>query len=189
MTDLARVQVLLTGTGVVGGGVSTFYCLASGSDGFPDALETFYGVVAANSPDNVTFTVPSSGDVISDASGEIVGAWSEPGEGGSFAGAANTPFQMGVGARVRWKTAGTRNGRRVVGTTFLAPLASSAFTTDGFLLTTVQTALQNAATALIAAHEFRIFSRPTGPLPDGASWTVISNTVPLDVTWLRSRRT
>jgi hypothetical protein len=189
VTDLAKVEVVLTGTGVVGGGVSTFYCLESGVSGLPDALETFYGVVAANSPDNVTFTVPSSGDVIDDTSGELSGTWSTPGEGGSFAGAASSGFQMGVGARIRWNTPGTRGGRRVVGTTFLVPLASSAFTTDGFLLTTVQTALQNAGTALIAAHEFRILSRPSGPLPDGISWTVVSCAVPLNVSWLRSRRT
>jgi len=90
---------------------------------------------------------------------------------------------------VRWNTPGTRNGRHVIGTTFLVPLASSAYTTDGFLLGAVSSALQSAANALLAAETFYILSRPSGPLPDGTSWVAVAGTVPLNVSWLRSRRT
>lgn len=189
MATLARIPVVLSGTGVVGGGLSTFYVDLASVDSAPDALESFYSVVAANSPDNVTFTVPGDGFTIDDTSSEINGTWSVAAAGGSQVGAASSGFQMGVGCRVRWITEGIRNGRHVIGTTFLCPLASSAFTTDGFLLTTVQSALNAAAGALIASTPIRIVSRPLGPLPDGISSLVQSGSVPLNVSWLRSRRT
>jgi hypothetical protein len=96
---------------------------------------------------------------------------------------------MGVGARVRWATNGIRNGRHVVGTTFLVPLASSAYTTTGFLATANSSALDAAAEALIVAAPLYIVSRPSAAVPAGASNIVIGSTVPLEVSWLRSRRT
>ena len=189
MTTLSRILVQLTGTGVVGGGQSSFHVPNGEEATAIAALATFYGVVAANSPDNVTFSIPNSGVTIDDTTGDVNGAWSGGTSPTPFTGAATTGFQMGVGARVRWNTPGTRNGRHVIGPTFLVPLASSAYTTDGFLLPAVSSALSGAAMALLAAQEFLILSRPTGPLPDGASWTAVAGTVPLNVSWLRSRRT
>lgn len=189
MTTLSRILVVLSGTGVVGGGQSSFHVPVGDEATAIAALSTFYGVVAGNSPDNVTFSIPNSGVTIDDASGDVDGAWAGGTSPTPFTGASSGGFQMGVGCRVRWNTPGTRNGRHVIGTTFLCPLASSAFTTDGFLLGTVQAALQTAANALLAAQEFRILSRPTGPLPDGTSWVAVAGTVPLNVSWLRSRRT
>jgi len=189
MATRSRIVVVLSGTGVVGGGQSTFHVEEGAEATAIAALATFYGVVAANSPDNVTFSIPNSGVTVDDSSGDVNGAWSGGTSPTPFAGAASSGFQMGVGARVRWNTPGTRNGRHVIGTTFLVPLASSAYTTDGFLLGAVSSALQSAANALLAAETFYILSRPSGPLPDGTSWVAVAGTVPLNVSWLRSRRT
>lgn len=189
MATLAQIKVRLDGAGVTGGGVSTFYCDVAEVSAAPDALESFYSVVAASSPDDVTFTIPADGFTIDDTSGEIDGTWSVAAAGSTFPGAANTGFQMGVGTRVRWLTSGVRNGRHVVGTTFIVPLASSAFTTAGLLASANQAALQAAGNALIASLPIRIVSRPLGPLPDGISSLVDSASVPLQVSWLRSRRT
>jgi len=189
MATRSKIQVILSGAGVIGGGVSTFYTSTGDEDALLSALEDFYGVVAASSPDDVTFSFPNEGVTINDATGDVNGAWTGTVSITPFAGAANTGFQMGVGARVRWSTNGFRNGRQVIGTTFLAPLASSAYTTTGFLASANSAALDVAAEALIVAAPLYIVSRPSVALPTGASNIVIGAAVPLNVSWLRSRRT
>lgn len=181
--------MVLSGTGVVGGGLSTFYTSTGDEDSMLSALEDLYTVVAASSPDNVTFSFPNTGVTINDANGDVNGAWTGTVSITPFSGAATSGFQMGVGARIRWTTSAFRNGRHVVGTTFCCPLASSAYTTDGFLASANAAALDAAAEAAIVAAPFYILSRPSTALPTGASSIVIGSQVPLQVTWLRSRRT
>jgi len=59
MATRSRILVVLTGTGVVGGGQSSFHVEEGAEATAIAALATFYGVVAANSPDNVTFSIPA----------------------------------------------------------------------------------------------------------------------------------
>lgn len=189
MATRSKLQVVLSGAGVTGGGVSTFYTSTGDEDALGAALRTFYGVVAASSPDDVSFTFPNTGVTINDANGDVNGTWTGTFSSAAIAGAATTGFQMGVGCRVLWQTAGFRGGRHVVGTTFIVPLSSSAYTTNGFLASANASALDTAAEALIVAAPLYIVSRPTTALPTGTSNIVIGSTVPTAVSWLRSRRT
>jgi hypothetical protein len=64
-------------------------------------------------------------------------------------GTAAGAFNQAAGAWINFLCNQYVAGRRVYGRTFMVPLGSSAFQSDGTLLTTYQTALQNAGTTLI----------------------------------------
>lgn len=191
MANLWRLRAAWSGAGVVGPGLSTFY-FTSSMIGGSDDVQAFFQAIKANIPSSVTIVVPADGDIIEDTTGELIGTWSEPGTGGTTVGTFAGDFARGVGARVRWTTAGVYRGRRVKGTTFLVPIGSALFGLDGLLDPATQTALQTAASALVTAQpELRIWSRPVsgvGATP-GESNAITSAAVPNTVTWLRSRRT
>jgi len=190
MATLKRVRVTWTGAGVVGPGVSTFYFVSSAT-GFPADLQTFFQAIKAALPSSVTVTVPNSGDTIDEATGDLFGVWTDAG-GSTTVGTSSTLFAGGVGMRIRWITAGVHRGRRVKGSTFIAPMQSASFSTDGTPDPGSVTLLQNAASALVSssAGDQVIWSRPQ-PVPgnDGESNPVLSALVPDATSWLRSRRT
>lgn len=188
MANLARVRCTWSGAPVTGPGLSTFYFAEAGS-GFTAALSTFWQAVDAYIPIGVTVTVPSTGDLLDIATGDLTGTWSDaasgPGTGAGFG-----AFPAGVGARITWPTSGIVGGRRVVGSTFLAPLVNSVFGTDGTLDSTFLTAILTPVGALWsgAGYDMMIWSRPV-PGRAGEASEVIDGTVPDKVSWLRSRRT
>ena len=65
------------------------------------------------------------------------------------AGTAAGAFNEAAGAWINWVCNQFVAGRRVVGRTFMVPLGSAAFQSDGTLLTAYQTALQAAGNTLI----------------------------------------
>lgn len=178
----------LSGSGVVGPAVSTFYVRESELGSAAASIGDFYSAMTATLPDNVTWTIPHNGDTIEDSNGELVGTWSETGSNENVTGAVNTSFGQGVGIRVRWNTGGIFHGRRVVGTTFIVPCAVGGLTTDGLWSTATASLVDGAADALVTAENLVIWSRPSPGGSDGESNTVTGAFVPLQVSWLRSRR-
>lgn len=188
MSTLNKVPVFWSGVPVVGGGVSTFYFNGS-HVGFLADLSAFFTSVGAYIAGGVTFSFPNSGDLIDDATGNLVGTWSEPPEA-SVASSGIGQFANGVGCRIVWPTSGTTNNRRVKGSTFLVPLTVGCYTGSGHLDDTIRGNMQTAAAALLGAStpEMVIWTRPVGGA-GGASHTVVGALVPDQVSWLRSRRT
>lgn len=189
MANLARVRCIWGGLTVTGGGVSTHYFAESGS-GWTADLITFYEAIKGLLPTGTTISVPGQGDLIDVATGEISGAWTDT--------AANTVvsnvaggFASGTGCRIQWFTAGIRNGRRVVGSTFIVPLLASSYMTDGALQASVRTTLQNAAQSLLtdSSQVMHVYSRPHKDQADGQTQEVTSPLAPNKVSTLRSRRT
>lgn len=188
MANLFRMRIDISGAGVVGASVMTLYS-GSSSAGLPAAAYTWLNASKANFPPNVTFTVPNGGDILLDTTGVLTGAWTDTG-GGTVTGTGTGGFAIGVGARVVWGTSGIVNGRRVKGSTFLVPLMSGSFETDGRLRAATIAALN---TPLQAFHTSMgtnqvIWSRPV-PGRSGSSSTVTSATIPVNPATLRSRRT
>lgn len=199
MTTIARMRVTLTGSAVPGGGVATFYSSAPDVAGWPAAVKAFYTSIQSSTPGSLTVTVPSNGDTLDVATGDINGVWTATG-GGSVVGAASSAYVMGTGARVVWNTDGIVDGRRIKGSTFIVPLLDGSLAGDGQLDDTFRTSLTGWATTLIAAvpDDFLIYSRPmparegahgTLPARDGTVSRILSASVPDKVSWLRSRRT
>lgn len=189
MAQLQRLRAVWGGTGIVGPGLSTFYKATTGASGWPDEVLALFNVGSVFYPSGLTLTVPSSGDLIDDATGALAGTWSEPGTGGTATATGSGVWAQGVGMQIRWRTNGIVAGRRVVGSTFVVPIMAVFYDTNGTIDSTTVTTVQGRADAYLAAHpEARIWSRPAGPRI-GTSNQVTSAQVPDRISWLRSRRT
>jgi hypothetical protein len=189
MANLKRVRCTWTGGGVVGPSVSTFYFKSTAS-GFSASLQTFFQAIKASLPDDVTIQVPNTGDTIDETNGQLVTSWTDSG-GATTVGTSTAVFAIGSGFRIRWITGGLRDGRKVVGTTFVVPASSISFDTTGRLTTTNQTTVLAAANALITAQaaSFVVWGKPhSKALADGQSVVISAADVPLGATQLRSRR-
>lgn len=186
-----RLRAEWSGTALTGSGVTTFYALDD-SPGFPAAAKTFLESFKSNLPTGVSIVVPNFGDVIDTATGNLTGAWTDGSALAGIGGLNSTQaFAKGVGLQVRWHTNAIVAGRRVVGSTFICPLANSAFDLAGTLSSSQQTSAQTAAAAYLAAVPGAvIWSRPNAAAGRVGTVALISgSTVPDRPSWLRSRRT
>lgn len=188
---------IYTGTSIVDSTpLKTFFQFAYNMDGTPGL---------AWLPNNATLTFPSSGDVIEEATGEIVDDWTGTAPSPLTSNATLANFAGGAGAQVQWLSSLIVAGRRVQGKTFLVPMLPVAMDQQGSLATATQTKIQAAAVALIIAlaGELKVWSRPFVPDPltnppvgqpghktarAGANAQVISSRVPDIAVSLRTRR-
>lgn len=190
MTQLQRIRVAWQGSAIIGPGVTTFYADASVGNMNADGVKAFFDAIKSKFVGGVTWTIPNNGDIIDSATGQLSGVWAG-GTGGTVSGSAGAAdYANGVGARIAWKTADVRNGRRVRGQTFLVPLIGAAFKSNGLIDPLTVTAFQSAADALISsqAGALAVWHRPKAGVA-GSAAKVTAATVTNQVSWLRSRRT
>lgn len=168
--------------------MTTFYAEADGTLAIQVAAAGFFNALKGFIPTGTTIKIPQGGDLIDEATGVLTGTWGTSSSttitcsgGGSFA--------AGVGARVVWKTSAIRGGRRVRGSTFVVPLITQAYESNGTLASTMQTALQTAIQDFMVQvpTQGRVWSRPRPGLA-GAAVAIASGESPDRVSWLRSRR-
>lgn len=185
MVVLNRIRTAITGfTG--GPGVATMYfddvetALAS--------LHDFWAAVAAVMPESIRIQVEPSGDLIESTTGVLTGTWTATGVA-QVSGATGTVYAGGVGAVVRWNTATVVGGSRLRGRTFLVPLSSNSYDSDGTLQTTPLGVIQAAATDLVSEQggSFGIWHRPKAT-SDGDFAHVTQGIAVDKVAVLRSRR-
>jgi len=167
-------------------GVSTFYV---GSAVLAQSeIRAFFDALKAFLPSGLTLQVPNNGDQVDESTGLIVGAWTgAPQALITCTGTGNYPGS--AGACVNWRTSLVISGRRPIGRTFLVPLTTGSFETNGSIAAATLTAIQTAANTLITnlAGELKVWSRPR-PTIAGANVTVTSANVPDLAIVLRSRR-
>lgn len=190
VANIKRVRCPWEGGGVVGPSVATFYFTSTAS-GFPADLRTFFEAIKSSLPDDVTVTVPNTGDTISETDGTLQGVWTDTG-GGITTGTATGAFAKGSGMRIQWITGGIRGDRRVVGSTFLVPLAGLGFDTTGVVAAATLSSIQTAASALVSAvtPDMVIWGKPHSKAAnDGESNAVVAAVARSAATGLRSRRT
>lgn len=187
MANIARLQIDLSGAGVVGPSVITLYEDAAVA-GLPAATVTLLNSIKNTFPDDLTFTVPGGGDTFDVATGTLNGTWSDGG-GGTVAGTDAGAFALGSGYRVKYSTAGIVNGRRVRGSTFFVPCAGLIWATNGRMVPASATSIQTALTTFMAAVSGKlvVWSRPTATR-SGTMHPVTLATVSTTPTQLRSRR-
>lgn len=191
MATLARLRYVWSGTGIVGGGVSTFYSSNSDPATLNAAIRAFFLANNGLFPSSVSIIPPGSGDTIESTTGVLNGSWSMTAPA-LVVGAGSGSWAAGVGLRVVWNTAGITRGRRVRGSTFLVPLTTAFYDTNGNIADATWLNVQNSAETLRAADggSMRIYSRPSAPgVGDGVAHPITSARVPDVVSWLRSRRT
>lgn len=188
MANLCRVRTEWTGTGVVGGGLSTFY-VDEADTGFVAAIGTFWDAIKALIPAGTTLTTHDSGDLVDVSTGALSGSWSDGTTSVVNATAAGV-YPGGVGARVKWFTNGIVNNKRVRGGTFIAPLIGTAFDGTGTINTSPLSTIQTAANTLLGTGTFNLYIWHRPVLGAGGSAHAVTYAqVPDAVSWLRSRRT
>lgn len=185
MANLYRYRVIWNGLAGLPG-ISTFY-FGSAGDPAPD-LHTFFSAIATKFPTGLSWSFPTSYDILDDTTGQLTGTGTSAGAATvSPAGGAN--YAAAVGGCVHWRTAVAVNGRRVKGTTFLVPLVQGSYD-NGTLDSTVVTTIQTAANALVAStmgQVMKVYSRPRPGHGFGVS-QVTGASVPDECVVLRSRR-
>lgn len=192
-----RLRVTLSGAPIVGPGLWTFYALDT-SPGFPAAVRTMLATWASSMPSGITIQVPNGGDVINPADGTLTGAWTDGTTPAPITTSGTGTYARGVGAQVRWRTSAVVAGRRVQGSTFIVPMVSLGFDTDGTLGPATQAALLAGPTAYVAAAPYAVvWSRPydgdptaTPPKPAraGSVALITGASIPDRPSWLLSRR-
>lgn len=150
------------------------------------------GYVRSFLPAEVSLQVQTDVEVVDEATGELQTVHNVapratlPGE------AASAPYSAASGAVITWRTGGVRNGRRVRGRTFLVPLATAAYQSDGTLAASTITALTTNLNTFLNppdAIEMGIYARPSVKgASDGAWFAATGFSVPDKVAVLRSRR-
>lgn len=171
-----------------------------------DAVRAFFEAVKALIPTLTTITVPGSGDRIDAADGSIQGSWSIATPPALVTATGAGAYAGNAGAVVHWTTSGIVAGRRVRGRSFLVPIVSTAFETNGSLTSAALTTLTTAANTLITATtpNFKVWSRPVKAHTEydkktgqptavaaraGSGVTVNGQRIPDLAVSLRSRRT
>lgn len=130
-------------------------------------------------------------DEIDEVTGGIEAFWTAT-PTAAAGGTGSTGFSSASGACISWSTGGVRNGRRVRGRTFMVPLSSNAYDTDGTIHGTPLPIMRTAATTLTDdANGVRlvVWARPNPALPiTGGAYDIVSATVSDKVAVLTSRR-
>lgn len=185
MADLRRYRVTWSGLTNLPG-VSTFY--SADPDDLSVGLAAFFSSISSHFPNSIHWDMPTTGDKIDVATGHLTGTWTggtlinQGGSGGS------TAFAAGTGARILWGTSLIVGTHRLKGRTFLCPLLSSEYATNGSILAATITALTTNAGTLAATGKMVIWHRPPKGASSGVASTVTSGVCDSRVTSLYSRR-
>jgi hypothetical protein len=186
MTSILKVQAIWTG--FIGAPGYTTHYFDGAALTIPAQMRVFFDAIKATLPPVVVVAPQNSGMIIEDSTGEAVGIWSQA-AAATVTGTGSGAYSAPSGAVVDWKTDDFVNGRHVQGRSFLVPLSGGAFQTDGTILGTQLTILQNAAAAYVAGAGglLLVWHRPVDGA-GGSSHAVTSALVPDKSCVLRSRR-
>lgn len=193
MATLYRVVLAWSGGPVVGSAVTVLHYDGSNQSAPPVAgIQTACQNLIPALANNVTITVPNTGDKIDDRTGALTGVWSGTG-GGVTTGAGGSTSAAGVGACIGWTTGGivtgTKGPRKLRGRTFVVPLHVGCYEGNGTLLAATIGNVEAFAAGLMSAGPLGIWHRPTSVgAADGNSYAVISHRVRDKVAFLSSRR-
>lgn len=162
--------------------------------GWAEAILFLYNAGAAVIPDSVTYTIQPVVKVVDDESGGLITELPIPTPPAPIAGLGSSGYAAGSGIRLYWHTGTIANRRFIRGATYITPLASAAYDSNGGVSSTV------VSTFVTAAASYIISATGTGGAPTiwhrppkktttgGISGTIISATATQQPGSLRSRR-
>lgn len=189
-------QLVCTWSGWPGApGYSVFY--GSQGGGAQATFNAFWTSLKPYLPSVVTITIPNTGKVFDEATGQTQPPWTS-GTTTTVVGTAATSFSAVSGALIQWYTNVYDRGHRIKGRTFLVPIASSAYHTSGILGDAPKAAIAAAADTLWRQNgtSLKVWHRPvyTGTPPNrvlkypGFAYPITSSNCASKVTYLRRRR-
>ncbi len=160
-----------------------------GAQAAHDNARAFAVAFASATPSVVRLTVEAAVEVVDPTSGDLINVYTVT-TGAQISGSGTGGFSSATGACITWETGEVKNGRRVRGRTFIVPMSSVYYETDGTITAGGLTDLQEAAANLAGGgFNFGIWSRPSGPgATDGSFHTVSSGRVTDKTAILRNRR-
>lgn len=149
----------------------------------------FFADLASALPASVNINLDGQVTIIDEANGQITGVvdFTAP---GTVTGTGGGDYSAASGAVVNWNTNGYRNGRRIRGRTFLVPLASAAYDSQGDIGSQALEDIRDAANQLSNGSTVLpmvVWSRPVGGA-GGSAEPVAGYNVPDLGAILRSRR-
>lgn len=158
MGNIERLRVALTGF-VGGPGVMTFYFVDAETAQSP--LSALLDDLKPGMPAQMSMLVASSGDIIDDTNGDLVGAWTGTTQTPKV-GADTSTYPAPAGACIRWDTDTVVDKHRVQGRTYLVPLGGGSYQNDGSINGTNVTNITNAATTFLALVDsnLKVWHRP-----------------------------
>ena len=176
-------------------GVSTFFQDPAVAQPNPEAVQDFFDAIKGMLPTGLTLTVPSSGDLINEATGAITGNWSVTPAPALITCTGAGSYAGNAGMVVHWLTGGIVHDRRVRARTFIVPTISTQFESNGSPSSAALNTLSTAAAALVSstANHLVAWSRPFDGAPNnparaGSKHAITSHRVPDLAISLRSRR-
>jgi hypothetical protein len=145
-------------------------------------------------PSAITWSIDPAVEMFDIGSALVAGTLTMTTVPASITGTGASTFPAGVGARLNWKTA-TVSGRRMLkGSSYLVPMATASYASNGGVQASITTALTTAGTNYIAAMTAAnlvavIWHRPPKHTTSGGLVGPITGlSVPLTPAGLRSRR-
>lgn len=175
-------------------GYTTFHTTNAGLittavDNSVEAARKFFDDLKQQITTFMTVTISTEVKELDAATGELIGLHSPGSTPAPVIGLASALGSGASGGVIGWGTDGVNRGRRVKGRTFIVPMASTAYDSDGTLTSVCLTALNTAATnyRTSAAYESLVWSRPRLGV-GGAAFPITSHQVRDKAAVLRSRR-
>lgn len=175
-------------------GYTTFHTTNEGLittavDNSVEAARKFFDDLKQQITNFMTVTISTEVKELDAATGELIGLHSPGSAPAPVTGLASALGSGASGGVIGWGTDGVNRGRRVKGRTFIVPMASTAYDTDGTLTSVCLTAMNTAATnyRTSAAYESLVWSRPRLGA-GGAAFPITSHQVRDKAAVLRSRR-
>jgi hypothetical protein len=161
------------------------------ADSFTLRLDAFLDSFQAHIPQAVNYLIDPTLEVVEDTTGELLRFMTiTPDTARVGAGTGN--YAAPSGAVVNWYTNFVRNGRRMKGKSFIVPLVSTAYESNGTLGSSFLTAIRAAANTLVTAPgdgRLGVWGRPTTPGGTDGIWAFAeTSSVPDMAAVLRSRR-
>jgi len=205
MALVALVRTAWSGTSG-GPGVSQIAVLgAAGGDWNPsgaqaavNAVRAFWDAIKAYLPNELTLTVSPVVDTYIRETGVLFSSSIAATAPAVVVGTATGSYAGGSGIKVTWETGQIRDGRRVRGATYIVPADGTSFTNTGTVASATKTAINSAATTMMASMvtgsvTLGVWSRPreattTLAARDGAAFQVSQGICSSKSAILRGRR-
>lgn len=188
MTDLNEIIVDWTSENSQPG-LSVMYCKASGPVAAQRSyIHVMYDTVKARLDSLTTWTIRTTGKVIDDSTGTLVGFWDEPTAKAGAGTLSGSPVANAAQMLLRWRTTSIVNGRLLQGRTYVPGLSSTS-TDGGQVSAATIAAMQTAQAAFLSSMsgDFVVWHRPVGAAP-GSSFSVSSGATWNELATQRRRR-
>lgn len=160
------------------------------ADQMRNRVSDFFDPLLSILSSDVVITIPPTVEVLDEESGSLTGYLDGGEEIRLLTTGSSTSYAGPSGAVINWITGTVRNGRRVMGRTFLVPLKANTYQDDGTLTGDALSSLREAGDVLATDDfdsAFGVWSRPVNG-SGGVLAPVTGYRVPDMVAVLRSRR-